>query len=79
MAVLNIFIESTYYILPRMKAVSKNRKKASPEKKIFQREKEENNHKRVTKRQKDGERWVGKRGKRSHLTCYYTLEWLESF
>ena len=53
MPVIKMFVESAYDIFSQMKAVSNNTKKASPEKKILQREKEGDNHRRVTNREKD--------------------------
>lgn len=51
--VMKIFIESAYHIVSQMKAASKNRKKTSPERKILQREKERDNHRGVTNRERD--------------------------
>lgn len=65
---MKLFIESAYHIFSQMKAVFKNRKRASPEKKILQRKKEGGNHRGVTNREKDWEKRVGERGKRPDLT-----------
>lgn len=51
--VMKIFIEFAYHIVSQMKAASKNRKKTSPERKILQREKERDNHRGVTNRERD--------------------------
>ena len=53
MSVMGMFTESAYYIFfSQMKAISKNRKKASLENKIAQREKTGDNQRRVINREK---------------------------
>lgn len=63
-----MLIESAYHIFSHMKTASKNRKKPSPETKRLQREKEGDNHREVSSRERGRETWVGKKGKMPDLT-----------
>ena len=72
-----MFIESAYHIFfSQMKAASKNRKKASPEKKRLQREKERDNPGGFEKRELEK---MGEKSSKPGLRLDYTLaEWASS-